>query len=195
MLPSINLLPWREAQRDKRKKRLLDLLLLSVLLVITMQWGVVYFLQQQAQTQQARLQYLNSYLAELDRQILEHKRLEQQHQYVLRRLSVVESLQTQRNKVTRFMDLLPSLIPQGVYVDEIKMNGAQVRLSGISGTTSRLATMLDNFESSTLIRDTDMRSIIQGEERFGEKFQIFNVSFSFDVEREQMVTKQGADNG
>lgn len=195
MLHSINLLPWREAKRESHKRRFLGLVVLGVLCAVAMQWGAAYFLQQQTQEQQARLHYLKSYIAQLDSQIQQLKQVEQEHKSLLTRLSVVEELQTQRNKTTNFMNTLPSLIPEGVYVDKIKMNGLQVRMSGISDTTSRLATMLDNLESSALIRDVDMHSIVHGKARFGKKFQTFNVSFSFVVESAKSAGQQGGENG
>tara|TARA_Y100001956_G_scaffold81093_1_gene97760 strand:- start:2901 stop:3488 length:588 start_codon:yes stop_codon:yes gene_type:complete len=183
MLHSVNLLPWREQLRDRHKHRFLSMLAIGIIIAVGIQWAAASYLQQQTQSQQARLNYLNSYIAQLDKRINDLKQVEQEHKALLTRLSVVEKLQNHRNKTTDFMNALPLLIPEGVYVDKIKMNGLQVRVSGISDTTSRLATMLDNLESSTHIRNVEMHSIVHDKPRFGKKFQTFNVSFSFVVPR------------
>src|SRR5690606_17626330 len=99
---------------------------------------------QQTQAQQQRLAFLNQHIHQLDAQIAELKVTEQEHKALLTRLNIVESLQQKRNKTTEFMDLMPQLIPEGVYVDKIKMNGEEIEISGISDSTARLATMLDN---------------------------------------------------
>ncbi|WP_252589896.1 PilN domain-containing protein, partial [Enterobacter sp. JH8] len=86
---------------------------------------------------------------------------EQEHKAILTRLGVVESLQLGRNKTTDFMNLMPELIPEGVYVDKIKMNGQEIEMEGISDSTSRLATMLDNLERSRSLKGVEMHSIIR----------------------------------
>lgn len=179
MLHSVNLIPWRDQLRDRHKHRFVGLLLIGVLVAVAAQWGAASYLQRQTQAQQSRLNYLNAYISQLDKQIDALKEVEQEHKALLTRLAVVEKLQNQRNKTTDFMNTLPQLIPEGVYVDKVKMNGLQVRISGISDTTSRLATMLDNLESSTHIRNVEMHSIVHDTPRFNKKFQSFNVSFSF----------------
>ncbi|MBN8124836.1 PilN domain-containing protein, partial [Vibrio vulnificus] len=80
----------------------------------------------QTQVQQQRLDFLNQHIRDLDNQIAALKVTEQEHKALLTRLSVVESLQQKRNKTTEFMNLMPQLIPEGVYVDKIKMNGQEI---------------------------------------------------------------------
>ncbi len=82
-------------------------------------------------------------------------------------------------KPTEFMNLMPSVIPEGVYVDKIKMNDYEIEISGISDSTPRFTTMLDNMERSAKLLDVDMHSIVHGKARFGKEFQTFKVSFMF----------------
>lgn len=195
MLHSVNLLPWRDELRARHKNRFFGIVALGLLAAFILQWGMGAYIEGQASDQRARLQYLNSYIAELDRKIDALKKVEQEHKALLTRLAVVEKLQMKRNKPTDFMNLLPPLIPEGVYVDKIKMNGTHIRLSGISDTTSRLATMLDNLESSPLVGNVEMHSIVHGKRRFGKKFQTFNVSFSFIPAKPTPIPAEEVNNG
>lgn len=179
MLHSINLLPWREEQRAAHKRRFMGLVVLGVMSAVGIQWGIGLYFSGQAQQQESRLAYLNQYIQQLDKQINALKITEQEHKALLTRLSVVESLQSQRNKTTELMNLMPQLMPEGVYVDKIKMNGEEIEITGISDSTARLATMLDNFEKSALLSDVNMHSIVHGNKRFGKEFQTFKVSFMF----------------
>ncbi len=180
MLHKVNLLAWRDAQRDKHKRQFLGIFCLGILLAVFVQWLAGSYLGSQNQQQQARLNYLTAYIDKLDQRISALNMVEGEHKALLTRLEVVETLQAQRNKTTQFMNIIPTLVPEGVYVDKIKMNGARIEMSGISDTTSRLATMLDNLETSPLLVDIEMHSIVHGKVRFGKKFQTFSVSFSFD---------------
>ena len=178
MLHQINLLPWRDEIRAQHRRRFIGLLLLGTIIAVLTQWVIGLHFKEQQGIQHARLSYLKQYIAQLDNQIRSLKIAEQEHQAILTRLDVVESLQTGRNKTTEFMNIMPEMIPEGVYVDKIKMNGQDLELSGISDSTARLATMLDNLERLTLLKDVEMHSIIHNRKRFNKEFQTFKVSFS-----------------
>ncbi|WP_192889513.1 PilN domain-containing protein [Vibrio bathopelagicus] len=179
MLHQINLLPWRDEIRTQHKKRFVHLVILGVIIALAGQWAVGTYFHDQQDKQQARLTYLKQYIAQLDRQIQSLKVAEQEHKAILTRLDVVESLQLGRNKTTDFMNLMPELIPEGVYVDKIKMNGQEIEMSGISDSTARLATMLDNLERSESLESVEMHSIVHNRKRFNKEFQTFKVSFVF----------------
>lgn len=179
MLYRINLLPWRDNQREEHRRRFIGLIVLGLFVAVGAQWSIGKFYEYQQDQQQARLDYLTHYIAELDQRIEAMKIAEQEHSKILERLKVVEGLQNGRNKTTEFMNLMPSTIPEGVYVDKIEMNDLEIEISGISDSTPRLATMLDNMERSAKLLDVEMHSIVHGKARFGKEFQTFKVSFIF----------------
>ncbi|AQW58383.1 PilN domain-containing protein [Vibrio owensii] len=179
MLHHINLLAWRENQREEHRRRFIGLIVLGAIVALGVQWGIGKYYQYQQDQQQQRLDYLAHYISQLDKRIEAMKIAEQEHGKILERLKIVEGLQNGRNKTTEFMNLMPSVIPEGVYVDKIKMNDYEIEISGISDSTPRLATMLDNMERSAKLLDVEMHSIVHGKARFGKEFQTFKVSFMF----------------
>lgn len=179
MLHHINLLAWRENQREEHRRRFIGLIVLGAIAALGVQWGIGKYYQYQQDQQQQRLDYLSHYISQLDKRIEAMKIAEQEHGKILERLKIVEGLQNGRNKTTEFMNLMPSVIPEGVYVDKIKMNDYEIEISGISDSTPRLATMLDNMERSAKLLDVEMHSIVHGKARFGKEFQTFKVSFMF----------------
>lgn len=191
MLYRINLLPWRENQREEHRRRFISLVALGMLVAIGIQWGIGKFFEYQQDQQQERLDYLTHYIAELDQRIEAMKIAEQEHSKILERLKVVEGLQNRRNKTTEFMNLMPAVIPEGVYVDKIKMNDLEIEISGISDSTPKLATMLDNMERSAKLNDVEMHSIVHGKARFGKEFQTFKVSFMFKVPEKKVEAQHG----
>ncbi|ELB2884113.1 PilN domain-containing protein [Vibrio alginolyticus] len=191
MLYRINLLSWREKQREEHRRRFISLVALGMLVAVGIQWGIGKFFEYQQDQQQERLDYLTHYIAELDQRIEAMKIAEQEHSKILERLKVVEGLQNGRNKTTEFMNLMPAVIPEGVYVDKIKMNDLEIEISGISDSTPKLATMLDNMERSAKLNDIEMHSIVHGKARFGKEFQTFKVSFMFKVTEKKLEAQRG----
>ncbi|MDW1500553.1 PilN domain-containing protein [Vibrio sp. YT-19(2023)] len=191
MLYRINLLPWRENQREEHRRRFISLVALGMLVAVGIQWGIGKFFEYQQDQQQERLDYLTHYIAELDQRIEAMKIAEQEYSKILERLKVVEGLQNGRNKTTEFMNLMPAVIPEGVYVDKIKMNDLEIEISGISDSTPKLATMLDNMERSAKLNDVEMHSIVHGKARFGKEFQTFKVSFMFKVTEKKLEAQRG----
>jgi len=180
MLHNINLLPWREAKKLAHKRRFTYLIVFGVAVAFSFQWLGSWYLEGQRDIQQQRIDFLNQHIAILDKRISALKQAESQYRDLTSRLATVESLQRRRNKTTQLMDLIPQLIPQGVYVDQMSMNGHAIEISGISDSTARLATMLDLLENAPLISDVEMHSIVSGSVRFDKQFQSFKVSFLFD---------------
>lgn len=180
MLHDINLLPWREEKRQEYKQRFYGMVVLGVLVAIGLQWFGSLYIDHLKTQQKARNQQLQAYVQELDKQLINLKAIEAKHKSILTRLRLVESLQNERNKTTDFMNLMLELVPEGVYVDKMKMNGRDVEIGGISDSTSGLATMLDNFENSAWLMNIEMHSIVSGKVVFGKKFQTVKVSFRFE---------------
>ena len=180
MLHDINLLPWREEKRQEYKQRFYGMVVLGVLVAIGLQWFGSLYIDHLKTQQKARNQQLQAYVQELDKQLINLKAIEAKHKSILTRLRLVESLQNERNKTTDFINLMPELVPEGVYVDKMKMNGRDVEIGGISDSTARLATMLDNFENSAWLMNIEMHSIVSGKVVFGKKFQTVKVSFRFE---------------
>lgn len=195
MLHSINLLPWREAQKQSHRQRFIQASFAAVSLAAALQWGGGEYLQYQLDIEKGRIEFLNQHLAVLDNQINTLKQAEKEYQDLMARLDMVESLQQKRNKTTQLMDLIPQLIPEGVYVDQMSMNDNRIEIRGISDSTARLATMLDLLENSSYVSDVEMHSIVSGSHRFGKQFQSFQASFVFHMEGRDAVHSEEINNG
>ncbi|GAL15062.1 type IV pilus biogenesis protein PilN [Vibrio astriarenae] len=113
MQPSINLLPWREQRRKAHRQRFFQSVVLSLVVAFGLQFALGRYAEQQQRQQQTRLDYLNQQIVKIDKRIAAMKVSEKEHQALLTRLEVVETLQRQRNKTTDFMNLMPTLILKG----------------------------------------------------------------------------------
>lgn len=144
----INLLPHREQKRAARQRQFVMLLTgigiagaLSVLLVHTI-------IANKIDTQTARNQYLETEIAQLDKEIQEIKKLKEQSQALLMRKGVVETLQANRAQAVHLLDQIIRQLPEGLYLKAIKQTGQEVNLQGYAQSNARVATFMRNLEAS-----------------------------------------------
>jgi type IV pilus assembly protein PilN len=147
MIP-INLLPHRAQRRRALQRQFIALASLVAIL-----GGLVWltghqFLDGRIDNQTRRNDFLQTRIAELDKQIDEIKKLKEQTQALLARKRVVESLQTNRTESVRLLDQLVRQLPEGVYLKSVKQTGARVNVIGYATSNARVSTLMRNFEAS-----------------------------------------------
>ena len=110
-MPRINLLPWREELRQKRKKEFLTALMGAVLFGGLLTYSYKLVLQSQISNQNARNEILRGEIAALDKQIDEILGLESQKERLLARMEIIDQLQRSRPEVVHLFDELVSTLP------------------------------------------------------------------------------------
>lgn len=177
MAYQINLLAWREKEREKYKRRFLLFLSFGVFLSLSIQWGWAQYLSLQHSTQASRNQSLVNHVTWLNAELKELNEIGKQHEAILTRLAVVEELQQNRNKTTQLFNLLPSIITEGIYLNKVRMHERLIEIKGFSDSNARLAAMLDKLERSLDVESVEMHSIVSGKQIFGHDVNSFELSF------------------
>ena len=147
-VPKINLYPWRENVRQERKKEFVVWAWLMgglAFIVIFVVWVILNGL---VLAQKSTNDYLSNEIAILDKQIEEIKRLREQTDALLSRKKVIEDLQSNRNGVVKLFNVLPQVVPEGVYLVSIKQTGDLIDFVGIAESNSRVSAMMRNIELS-----------------------------------------------
>lgn len=148
-MPMINLLPWREELRQKRKKDLLMAAFGAVLVGAAITFGTKFFYQSLISSQEARNGLLRAEITELNRQNEEIEGLKIQKERLLERTRVIEELERSRPEPVTLVDALVDIMPEGVYLTEITQQGANIEVEGIAQSSTRISTMMRN------VRDAD----------------------------------------
>jgi type IV pilus assembly protein PilN len=144
----INLLPHRAEKRRARQIQFAVLCGISVVLGAIMVAAGHGWLSGAISHQQARNNYLNQEIAVLDKQIDEIKKLREQTQSLLVRKDAVEKLQSDRSDVVHLLDQMLRLLPDGVYLKEIKQAGNNITLAGYAQSNARVSTLMRAIENS-----------------------------------------------
>lgn len=144
----INLLPWREQQREERKKRfitaLAGVLVVAVAIVLLIDQSLSRAIDQQA----ARNTYLQGELAQLDVRIKEISELKARRKQLLERMKIIQDLQGNRPIIGRVFDQLVRTLPDDVYFSDVKMVGNLIAIHGVAQSNNRVSDLMRNLEAS-----------------------------------------------
>ena len=152
-MPRINLLPWREELRQKRKKEFLTALLGAVLCGGLLAYGYKLTVQAQISAQNQRNTVLRTEIAELDKQIDEILTLESQKERLLARMAIIDQLQKSRPEVVHLFDELVETLPEGVYLTEVKQASSRIEIAGSAQSSTRVAALMRNIADSAWLRE------------------------------------------
>ncbi|MDN5923463.1 MAG: PilN domain-containing protein [Xanthomonadales bacterium] len=144
----INLLPWREDRRNRRKQEYIMTVFavgaLAVLVVIA--WAM--FMGQRIDNQNSRNAYLQSQIKQLDAKIVEIKSLEKTRDRLLARKKIIEQLQANRSQMVHLFDELVKTIPDSVRLTGMTQTGDNLHLDGVAQSNASVASYMRNLEAS-----------------------------------------------
>ena len=158
-MPRINLLPWREELRQKRKKEFLLAVVGAVLVGAALTFGTKVFYQQRISNQEARNTLLRTEIAELDRQIAEINELDAQKSRLLARMEIIDELQRSRPEAVHLVDEAVNILPEGTYITALRQDGTRIEFAGISQSSTRISVLMRNIEDSAWLREPHLQVI------------------------------------
>lgn len=152
-MPMINLLPWREELRQKRKKEFGMALFGALLLAAGATLGAQLYYGSKISNQNQRLTILDGEITELQAKIEEIDQLEAQKLRLINRMEVIEDLEATTPEAVRLIDALVEATPSGIYVSEAAQQDNEIKLTGITQSNARVADFLRNVDNSPWVRD------------------------------------------
>jgi type IV pilus assembly protein PilN len=158
-MPRINLLPWREAER-KRKRQEFYLSLgaavaTAALVTLLGRWQMSAAIAHQ----QERNQILSEEIAQLDKQIQEILGLENQKRRLLARMEIIETLQRSRPEIVHVFDEIVRTLPEGVYLTYLKQSGARIEMRGVAQSSTRVSAFMRNIDGSEWLSDPALQIV------------------------------------
>jgi|TARA_R110000744_G_scaffold29035_7_gene69658 type IV pilus assembly protein PilN len=192
-LPHINLLPWREAQRQQQKKNYLTLLVGIGVSMVLLMFALSKGMDQLIATQEKRNQFLTQALNEIDIQIGKIKDIKQSKQAIEQRMTLIEQLEVSRNAAPIVLDELARVVPPGISFNRFARTSNRVEVDGVSDSNNRLANFMRNLANSEVFNDGELSSIVadttaaDAVSEFKLKFNISsNVAPDFSEIQEQL---------
>ena len=158
-MPSINLLPWREAERKKRQRDFGVAAGGSVIAGIAVVMLTVFAYSQMIDNQQSRNQRLTSEIKELEKSITEIDGLERQKERLLARMEIIEQLQKSRPEIVHLFDELVKQLPEGVYLTGMQQTGRRVAIRGVAQSSTRVSALMRQIDASDWLSNPEVERV------------------------------------
>ena len=155
-MPRINLVPWREAERKRKRQEFAVGAVGALILAGVIGFAVSWQMQGAIDDQNERNQYLKDEIAKLDKQIVEIQDLEAQKQRLLARMQVIEQLERSRPEIVHVFDQLARTIPDGVNLSSLRQMDRKIQLKGLAQSSTRVASYMRNLDASEWLSDPSL---------------------------------------
>ena len=161
-MPSINLLPWRQDLRQRRKKEFLAGIVGAVVVAGIITVIANFVVSSMIDAQNRRNDLLKAEIAELDKAIEQILALEEQLARMVSRLEVIDRLQASRPEVVKLFDQIVSTLPEGVYLTAVKQGGKKIEFNGVAQSSTRVSAFMRNIDAAESLASPELKVIQTG---------------------------------
>ena len=158
-MPSINLLPWREAERKRRQREFGVAMGGAVVAGVAVVMLTMLAFSQMISGQKARNDRLTAEIVELEKSIEEIDGLERQKERLLARMEIIEQLQKSRPEIVHLFDEVVRQLPEGVYLTGMRQTGARVEIRGVAQSSTRVSALMRSIDSSEWLSDPEVERV------------------------------------
>lgn len=144
----INLLPWREEQRQEKTRQFATVTVLSLVLTAALVFMVHSAFNSQIDHQKHRNAMLQSEIKILEASLKQIATLEETKEQLLSRMDIIQSLQQQRPQIVRLFDDFVRTVPEGIHLTSIEQNGDQLTIKGVAESNGRVSAYMRNIDAS-----------------------------------------------
>src|ERR1700761_455582 len=193
-MPRINLLPHREQKRKERRRDFFVMLggaLVGAVIVV----GVGKLLYSGwTDAQNAKNNILKKEIVKLDAQIADIQDLENRKQRLVARMEIIEKLQRQRPEIVHRFDELSRIVPEGVYLTQIKEVGKKIEIHGVAQSSTRVSTFMRNIDGSNWLTGPELQVVesAPSSPTGGSSFVLFANEIGVDLDKDAAAPKKVA---
>jgi type IV pilus assembly protein PilN len=155
----INLLPWRETLKKRKRKENLLTVSLSAGFAVSFVMFVVLGLSVSVSKEESVVEYLNDKISSLDKNLTEIRSLEVKKTELITKTNVLQKLQMRRTDAAQIFDELVIATPDEITLFAVQRTGNRVDISGFANSNSDVSQFMKNIERSTLLHNVHLIEI------------------------------------
>ena len=175
IITQINLLPWREEQRQELKKQFVLMAVMTCVLAAAIVGMIHFQMQSKIGYQLSRNKFMSDEIAKVDEQIKEIKELQKVRRSLIERMEVIQDLQGSRPSIVHLFTEIVSSVPNGVYLQSLEQKGSNLKISGEAESNARVSTYMRNLQSSAWLKDPNL-TVIEVEDKTVNRISTFTLT-------------------
>lgn len=185
-MSNINLLPWREAAKEKQKNNFYLLLGGTCLVAAAGVFAVNQYFNFLTNSQNQRNQFLQNEIAVLNVQLGEIREIKAKKAALVSRMNLIDQLQSSRNTSVKLFNQLPDVISNGVYLSSLNLNQDNIDVVGKAEAYNRVANTMRQIDKTSWLGQTSISSIFTSNT---QNMSLSEFSLHFNVLNGKKTTK------
>lgn len=170
----INLLPWREEERTRKKKEFFTITGGVSLLMGVIGLAVHLYVGGIVDYQVSRNDLLKDEIKKVDAKIKEIKELEKKKEQLISRMRIIERLQRNRPEVVHVFDELARIVPEGLYIENMEQKGRLLTIKGRAQSNARVSAFMRALEASKWFASPSL-TVISTKGKSTERYREFTL--------------------
>ena len=185
-LIKINLLPYREEIKQRKRQQFKILMLSSLLIGVGLSAIAYLAINNAISDQESRNAFLEAEITKLDNDLGEIKKLQQEKENFLAKKQKVEELQEKRSQAAYIIDSLNVVIPDNTYITSLDAeNPTSYKITGRAISDNKIAMFMRSLPSTGIFMQPELLEIkkIDNYQEFNIKSMIGSSSIPVKSER------------
>lgn len=177
-MTEINLLPWREIAREHNKKQFSVMLLIALITSVVIVAIMNFYVTSLIESQSTRNERLKQEIVLFDQQIIEIKKLKELRSNLISRMMIVQGLQSRRMLTVHLFDEIIKVLPDNVYLTNVKRVADEVTMMGYSDSNSNVSLLMRNIQNNPWIQEPELTEIKKPTDEAIKTQNEFSLSFT-----------------
>lgn len=158
-MANINLLPWRETLRQKKQKKYIVTLFMTVVFACLILLAMYFVYGVRIAVQDGRNAYLNKEMLVVNAEMKEIKKLKEKKASMIERINLVRSLQNTRPIVVHLFDEIARSIPDDLYLTAMALKGSLLTIEGRAKNNRLIAALIRQLDNSDWFSNPNLSKI------------------------------------
>jgi len=157
----VNLLPVKKKRKAKPVPVYLVVSVLLTVVICTVLAYLFYFYSSRLAERKVRVADNDKKIAELQEKIKAVNDYEKRNAMYKQRKEIIEQISKNKTLPVKALDEISKLLPAGVWLTSLAINGQNVNLSGIAFTNTDVVNYVNNCKNSGLLTDVYLQESVQ----------------------------------
>jgi len=171
----INLLPWREEQRQEQKKQFVMMTMLTCILAAAIIGLIHIQMASKIDYQVSRNKFVSDEITKVNDEIKEISDLQKVRRSLIERMEVIQDLQGSRPSIVHLFTEIVSTVPNGVYLESLTQVESNLLINGEAESNARVSTYMRNLSKSAWLKDPNL-SVIEIEDITVNRISTFTLT-------------------